>query len=459
MSPDPRRLHPAGILLSALGALQEAALPLLIAFVTGIGVGERSGGSALTLAGIGAVAALGIGYWRWKSTTWWVTEGAIHLRSGIFSADEKVIPKSRVQGIDTTQGPVQRMFGVLELHVQTAGGGTSAEITLSAVTPAEAVALRDAVGLPEPAQRDVEVLTLSTGALLITALTAPQLGVLLPILAGFAAVGDDLLAEGLRRGVAEQLPGPAAVAVAVLAAAALAWLLSILGSIVAFGGFTVERDGEWLRIRRGIGRRRAASVPVSRVHAVRVVEGVPRQPFGLATLRLEVAGYRSEAAAAQTLFPLVRRADADAILRRFLPELAGALGDVASPPRRALRRYVVPGALAAAVVGAAVVFVLPGAWPAAAALVVLSLIHGALRFRAAGWRLTEGLVAVRSRVIARQTLIAPVARLQEHTVAQSPLQRRARLADVGLAVASGRRAAVAHLDQGTARQLFDELRV
>ena len=74
----------------------------------------------------------------------------------------------------------------------------------------------------------------------------------------------------------------------------LAWLLSTLGAVVAFAGFTVTRDGDRLRIRRGLFARREATVPVPRVRAVRVVEGIFRRPFGLAALRVEVTGYAEE---------------------------------------------------------------------------------------------------------------------------------------------------------------------
>ena len=48
-----------------------------------------------------------------------------------------------------------------------------------------------------------------------------------------------------------------------------AWALSVVGAVVAFAGFTVARDGDRLRIRRGLLSRREATVPVARVRAVR----------------------------------------------------------------------------------------------------------------------------------------------------------------------------------------------
>ena len=52
---------------------------------------------------------------------------------------------------------------------------------------------------------------------------------------------------------------PHTVGTALLAAAGLlvaAWLLSVLGAVVAFAGFTVTREGDRLRIRRGFLARR-----------------------------------------------------------------------------------------------------------------------------------------------------------------------------------------------------------
>lgn len=464
MNSEPRRLHRSAILLNGLGALKDAAVPLVVAFVAGMGAG-RGGSSALYFGVVGVVIAVAVGYRRWMTTTWWVSSGGVHLRSGLLSISETVVPQGRIQAIDTSQNPLQRLFGTLSVQVQTAGGGSSAEIVLSAVTPVEARELRAAVGLPEPAERETEELRLGAGALLVAALTAPQLGVLLPIVAAVATIGDELFFEGLRRGWFERLPAGPALVLTALVVALVAWTISTLGSIVAFAHFTVERDENRLRIRRGLAQRRVASLPLSRVHAVRIVEGVVRQPFGLASLRLETAGYRGEPAAAQTLFPLLRRRDVDAVLSRLVPELAGlpdAPAALETPPRRALHRYMLPEAAvavmaAAALVAAGVVWSQPLAWPAGVLLVLLALAHGAARFRAAGWRLEDKRIVIRGRRLARWTLVARVTRLQEHGTSQTLFQRRSGLADFGLAVGSGRRAAIAHLEREVAGRLLHAL--
>jgi putative membrane protein len=473
----PRRLHPAEIVLAALENLRE----ILIAAVIGLLIGGGAGGmppiAGLMFALAGVAVAAAIGYVRWAKTTYWVAGEALHFRRGLISPDETSVPLGRIQAVDATQGPVQRLFGVQELHVQTAGGGAEGEIVLRAVSDAAASDLRAVAGLPDPVARDLPEWQLGLGALLVTAVTAPQIGVILPLVGAVAAAGDDVLfggGEGERL-IDKFIDDPGLFALVVVAVAGAALLLSFVGAIVAFAGFSLVRDGERLRIRRGLLARRAASVPLARVHAVDVVEGVLRRPFGLASVRMETAGYRSEAAAAQTLLPLVRVRDVPGLLAEFAPALAeGAPAAAESPgtsvahapaapplerpPRRARRRYALPPALAGAVVAAALIAVVPAAWPALPALVALGAAEGLLRHRAAGWRDDGRRLVVRGRVIARRTLLARVDRLQEHGLSASPFQRRAALADFEAAVGSGRRGRVRHLEESVAGALFERLR-
>ena len=228
--------------------------------------------------------------------------------------------------------------------------------------------------------------------------------------------------------------------------------------MLAFAGFTIARDEDRLRVRRGLLARREATVPVARVQAVRVVEGVLRAPFGLATLRAEVAGYAREHAAAQTLFPLLRAPEVQPFLAELLPELADGIDGLHGAPRRALRRYVLPPAALLLALGVAACIAFPDAlpWPLLAALPGVA--YGAARWHAAGWRLEDRRLALRFRRLARTTVLTPVARLQQHGTRQTVLQRRARLADIEIRVGAATHGHVRHLDAPVAGRLFDGLR-
>jgi putative membrane protein len=463
----PRRLHPAGIAVLGVGSLRELALPLGVAFAAAVfGGGGQPMLRAVVYAAIGALIAMIAGYVRWRTTRWSVGEGRIRLRTGLLSEKETDVLLARVQSIDTVHGPLQRLLGVRGVQVQTAGGARAAEIVLPAVSPADVELLRDALrgrtaaGAAEP--QPLAERRLGRRRLLVAALTAGQVGVLLPLLAAVPQLGDELWGddiesagrEGIRL-VPESAPEWLLAGGAVLL---LAWLLSSAGAVFAFAGFTITRDGDRLRVRRGLLARREATVPVARVQAVRVVEGVLRAPFGLATVRVEVAGYAREAAAAQTLFPLLRRAEIEPFLAALLPELADGMDGLHGPPRRALRRYMLaPAALLLAVGGAACI-AFPGAapWPLLAALPAAA--YGAARWRAAGWRLDDRRLAVRCRRLARTTVLAPAARIQQHGVRQTVLQRRARLADFDVRVGAETRGLVRHLDAPVAGRLLDGLR-
>jgi putative membrane protein len=455
----PRRLHPAEIVLAALDNAREILFAAVIGLLVGGGSGGMSSLLALAIGVAGLALALAAGYARWMSTTYRVTGGALHFRHGILSPDETTIPIARIQALDATQGPIQRLFGVQELHVQTAGGGSGGEIVLRAVSDIAAHELRGVAGLPDPEETELPEWRLGVGGLLITAVTAPQIGVILPVLGGLAAAGDNAVSGQSGERLLDRLPSDAGgIALIVGALAAGALLISFLGAIVAFSGFVLVRDGERLRIRRGLLQRRAASIPLARIHAIDIVESLLRRPFGLATLRVETAGYRAERAAAQTLVPLLPTAAAHALLEEFVPELAAETGPLQRPPPRARRRYALPGALAGALVGGVATAIWPWTWPLVPTLALLGGLEGLLRWRAAGWRLEGPRILIRRRLLARRTLVARVDRLQEHELSVSPFQRRARLASFELAVGSGRTGRVRHLDRAVAGSLFERLR-
>jgi putative membrane protein len=457
------RLHPAAIAVYAVQALREGAFPLitiLAVSVFGGGLDERALLRGLAFAAIGALGATVLGALRWASTRYRTDGETIRLRRGWLSVKETDVPLARVQALDVEQGPVQRLFGVRAIHVQTGGGGAGGEIVLGALGAAQVARLRELVASHRPdalsdEREQAPERVLTRRMLLVGALTSGQLGVILPVLAALSQMVDDLVGDPTEGGRSAGRLLPDTVAEWALAGAGLlvaAWLLAALGAIVAFSGFAARRDGDVLRVRRGLVQRREVTLPVARVRAVRVVEGVLRRPLRLATLRVEVVGYAKEAAAAQTLFPLLPRAEVEPFLAALLPELADDPGGLEAPPARARRRYLLAPTAAALVVAALAALALGTPWLLIAGLA--GPVHGWLRWRAAGWRLDDGRLAVSSMMLARTTVLAPAANRESHDLAQTALQRRARLADLEVAFGKSTTARIRHLDRDVARGLW-----
>jgi putative membrane protein len=453
---EPRRLHPAGIVVAGLEDLRGVLVPALVVAVVSGGLDSlasavmRVGGFAL----IGAVVAAVSGYIRWANTWYSVADGGVRLRSGILEHRERTIPLDRLQSVDESQGPVQRLLGVRQVRLQAAGGREGAEIKLGALSSDDVEALRAAVAGAAPAavtapEPSGPARRLPLPMLLLAGVTSAQLGFLIPVAAAASQAVDEV-AEPLVGWVTEGGTTHSAATVLVAAAVVIgaAWLVAFLATVIAFAGFSIERRGDRLRVTRGLFVRRESTIPVDRIQGVLVVDGIVRQPLRMTQLRVETAGYSDERAYERTLFPLLARGEVEGFLGELLPELSTPAADLRRPPARALRRYLLrPAALPALV---ALVLLAAGAAPAwptlAAAVAVVAGAHGALRFRAAGWSVHDRLLVARGRRLARWTLIARAGSVDIRGTTQDPLQRRARLASLRFAIASRRRAEVAHVD-------------
>jgi uncharacterized membrane protein YdbT with pleckstrin-like domain len=80
---------------------------------------------------VGWVISLPIGYALLRldyEMRWYlVTDGSVRIREGVVIVHEMTLTFANVQNVTIEQGPLQRMFGIADLRVQTAGGGAGAE--------------------------------------------------------------------------------------------------------------------------------------------------------------------------------------------------------------------------------------------------------------------------------------------------------------------------------------------
>lgn len=107
--------------------------------------------------GIGwIIATAGLG-WRaqawpereYAHTSYKVDDDGIEIRTGVYWRRVIVVPRSRVQHIDVTQGPMQRSYGLATLVIFTAGTAHS-NVQLPGLGRPTALAIRDAL-LPKKA--------------------------------------------------------------------------------------------------------------------------------------------------------------------------------------------------------------------------------------------------------------------------------------------------------------------
>lgn len=472
----PRRLHPSKSFVDGFEVLRVAIIPIVIAMAgQGLAVG-------IAVAAMIGVVGVTFGYLQWRTTVYWIADGALHYRSGLIARKEQSVPATRISALDTKRGIVQRVFGVVALQVQTAGGGQKAEIELGAVTFAEAERLRHALGhrateaVPgtapvEPAAdgaaptfysteitaEDAPVVyRMTTRELLVAALTSPSIAVVGAAAAAAMSTANDVLPDSTTSDLADQaaeLSVATAIALVIILIL-VAMVVSIVGTALLYGGFTVTRDSKRLRVRRGVITERVGTVPLSRVHGIRVIESPLRQALGYVAVEVEVAGYRGQDEVTRTIAPIVRRADLPTVLPTLVPGFDWPTVPLQPVPDRARRRFLTVPLWWAALPTIALLVAPIGIGRVAAVLpIAAAVLLGRLAARDAGWHRDGPQLTLRWRTVGRRTVLATEARLQRASAATNPFQRRADLATFAVRLSSGRGASLKHLDDAVTLDL------
>lgn len=81
---------------------------------------------------------------RWRAWGYALAGDELHVAYGVWTWVHTIVPLARVQHIDIAQGPIERMFGVVQLLVHTAGTD-HAVVILPGITRATAEELRDVI--------------------------------------------------------------------------------------------------------------------------------------------------------------------------------------------------------------------------------------------------------------------------------------------------------------------------
>src|ERR687894_1378102 len=291
MSSEARDLHPAAMLIDATKTIRRWVSAFVIpgvALLASRGLSMQTLALILLAALVAAAFAALWGFLSWRATTYTVTGNSFRLRQGVFQKNERTIPLEHVQSVDSVQGIIERVFGVVEVRIETAGGGGSEpDASLAALDWDAAHTLRREI---EGSKRERSEETtgptilrrLSTRDLLLAGATSGQIGLAFSVLAiGFQFL-DNFFPEDFARRLVETLSPNWLMVVLILVPAGmlLAWLLAIAGTVLAYSGFTLSREGDFLYIKRGLLERREATIPLSRIQAVPISAGPPPQPFG-----------------------------------------------------------------------------------------------------------------------------------------------------------------------------------
>lgn len=466
----PKRLHPLTLLFAALDEGQALALPAILggAWAAG-GHMARMLGWIVVLLVIPSVLWAVAEYLRFRYR---VTGTSLVLDSGVWRREHRVIPLARIQNIDLKRNVLQRMLGVAELHVETAGGESS-EAALSVLGMREADALRSHLLELRAGAEDVDapvrtqVARLSTRDLLLAGATANEAGVIAAVLIGAVELAYELRIDlpfpgpDWRALIFDQSGGELvrSGAVVVVALLLLGWTFSVLGAVLNYSGFRLERTGQELHKRYGSFVRREATVPLERVQVIRIEESLLRRPLGLAALKIETAATapgKGQHRGVEAFLPLAQARDAGRLVSEVFSGVDyDALEFQPVHPwarRHAFWRYA--ATLAAATAGLAVFAGAAGLWAITLFPVAFGTAH--LHYRSLGYAVSDGFIAARGGWLNRITWVIPLGKIQTLHAAATIVQRRHGLSTLVIDTAAGG-ARVPDLPTPTVENLLEQL--
>ncbi len=440
------KLHPLSIPYRVLENGVRLGVVLLFAVATGGSSGSVVIGPVILLGVIILGLAIIVGYEvaYFSRFAYMETDDTFDITSGVLSRRRREIPYERIQNVDIAQNPIQRVLGIAEVRLETAGGQQT-EAELSYVAVAEAERLQDAIsaatrelGETGPSDADgTELFALGDRELAVLGVVATDLRFLglLSIVASVAAPA--LAAELAPPWTLLLVFGPAIAVIALLGA----WILSGLRAIARYYGFRLDRQDEELRYSRGLLQRYSGTIPLEKVQTLTIQENVLARALGYASVSIETAGYggQEQGQQVQSAVPIARREKALALLQEVetVPEF-----DFQHPPTRARTRYIAryTFVVVALFLAAWTAHTLSGelpAWPATAALILAVLPAAHLRWKHLGYHVSDDHVVTRRGFWTRRTMIVPAHRVQTITRSRTIFQRRRRLATLLIDTAGG----------------------
>jgi putative membrane protein len=486
------RLHPLAVLSGFGTAVRQLAGALFaggfVAFQGNVAVGLGIIGTFVTLILLGLLL-------HWLRFSFRVGTDALRVDSGILSRNSRTIPFDRVADVSIEQGPLQRLFRVARVTLETGGGSVlgSEEGVLAAIRLNRAEALREHVrarrrgvvqagAASSPVEEEAEApLLFAMGPPRV--LTAGLFNFSLALFAGLFGLsqtfGDAfnvdpferdfwqplLVDSGIGDYLLENRLGFAVGGLIVLIVAGV--LTGLVRTVLREWNFRLTHAGRGLRRRRGLLTKTDVTLPQRRVQAGVIDTGPVRERFGFHALKVKsLAGERGkpgEMAGDHVLAPLARWNELGPIaeaLRWQLPEETTAWRPVSQAHVWTFLCVLGPILLLVAGAAAAGLLALPDMTAAEVArsglttaerdaggltlIAILALSFFAimtalswLEWKRTFYALEQDRLLIRTGWWTRQTLLLPLRNVQSVDLQETALGRQFGVAHVIIGIAGG----------------------
>ena len=456
---EPRRLHPLTMFYKGIVSLPG----VLVALYFSARGGEFWMLVAVTILTI--VLTIPSIILRYLYFTFYVTHDEVVIDSGVFSKRSRNIPIERIQNVEMRQNFLQRIFGIAQVQLETAGGdNTEGVFEFISIQDAEALRLlireqqADHEHTPQTVNTgDATETGSAAGAVKHPAGAPPAEEVLYEMpkrtlwLYGMFRISFWFFAAALT--VAQtlgynpedivnshpeqqllQLNGGEAESLWLVGVMAglgmllLAWLSGMLFTVNQFYNFRLTRERGKLFKQHGLLAVSKATIPLRKVQSMVLSSSPIMRSFGYAALEVQTAGFGQDKRGAEVAVPMVERDRAvgliEDIMQVEVPQEFEPISRLAI--RRAFIRMLILWIAVAA--GLYAWLGLGALWFAFA----LPLLYKAalLRWEYRGYNISRETAFVRHGFWRRRISVIPLRKIQTMTMIQSFFQRRLGLASI-----------------------------
>ena len=136
------RLHPRVRVVWAVQAAVTAVVVGLVVFAVSRFALSLPVWAPVAAFAVFLVGGVGLALARYRVWRYEVRDDALYLERGVFTRVRTVVPFVRIQHVDSSRGPVERLVGLASTVVYTAGS-RGADVTVPGLTPDGADGLRE----------------------------------------------------------------------------------------------------------------------------------------------------------------------------------------------------------------------------------------------------------------------------------------------------------------------------
>ncbi|PFA24767.1 hypothetical protein CN373_02675 [Bacillus cereus] len=389
---------------------------------------------------------------KWYFKVYWIENNILHIKQGVFVKKESYLNKERVQTISKSSNIIYQLFELTKLKIETAGGGSEPEVTLAGIKEEEAkelIALLNKVETEETLKEEeilrdepnTTVYQLTAKEILLTSITSGQFGLLFSGLFFLYTQFDNVLPRWLIDKVESYVKDNSIYELVYMGAIliVISWIISTIGYALKHANFTVERNGNEIRISQGLLEKKEMVLKLHRIQALTMKEGILRQPFGYCSMEVEVIQSIDTKNMNVILHPLMKKKDVQELLT-YLKLPYEMEEEIVHLPKAALRRYLIMawmifGLASVPIIGASVYFQQYSALFTLVPLFLFFTILGYAKYKTGGYAIKGDQVTLVHRGIAKHTGFVKRRHVQAMTKSQSYFQKKDQLYTYIVAVA------------------------